>query len=340
MVQVVSGKCSHCEQSGKHTLDSRHLLGRNVYACATCKRRTVRCRACDGMAKVGPYWADELCADHALAGGSWEAGELDCISTWAELWRDDLGWWKRALFALSPYRADSVESFDILRQTERSAGPRVVCINGFLGQSDDRFQDWVAPAERLFPGLTRYGVRWESRRGGSAGDLAKMIGWEALLALRTYGLSVPWAWLHTALKAEDTGRMLANVLMRAPRQQFVLCGHSLGARVIYYALTELAERSRLDIVRTAHLMGGAVGVGGRRDWQKAMSACQGGITNYYSANDSVLKILYQPAMGFMSDPIGRNPLPGARNIDVSSTVPGHDAYKRSFGEFASYPLGL
>lgn len=340
MVQVVSGKCAHCQHSGKHTLDRRHLLGRNVYTCKNCTHKTARCRLCSGMAMVGPTWADELCDDHAVAGGSWEEGELDCIANWAELWKDDMGWMKRALFAISPYRGDAVESFDILRHTAPSDGPRVVFVNGFLGQSDDQFVDWSPSADRLFGGLTRYGLRWESKRGGNTGELATLIGSEAVLALKSYGLSVLWGWLHTARKAEDTGRMLANVLIRAPQQKFILCGHSLGARVIFSALTELANRKRTDVVETAHLMGGAVGVDGRRDWEKAMSACSGGIANYWSDKDDVLKWLYKPAMGFMSEPIGRNPIPNARNVDLSNKVMGHNGYKKWFGEVASYPLGL
>jgi len=136
--------------------------------------------------------------------------------------------------------------------------------------------------------------------------------------------------------------MLAAVLMRTPGQEFILCGHSLGARVIAYALLELAKHGRDDIVRTAHLMGGAVTADDHSMWESIASVCRGGVANYFSTNDDVLKLAYVPAMGFNSTPIGRSAIRvrGVRNVDVSRLVGGHMEYKARLPQFISYPMGL
>lgn len=343
-MQVVHGKCSHCLEVAAHTKQVRSRFARNVYRCEGCRQATVPCRRCsEGMAKVHRWWADELCSSHWDEQVHWKEGRLDCITRWYNLWDSKPGAFRRVLSALAPYRSDSIESFSI-REVQKGSGQsvRVVYINGFLGQSDEEFLDWRGVGEASFPDVTAYGVRWESLRTGTTGEKAELLMKEIPIGLTTFGVSALWSWHHTAFKAEDTGKLLANILMRAKGQQFVLCGHSLGARVIAYALCELARHSRTDVVRTAHLLGGAVGADDTAMWKRAESVCSAGIANYYSATDDVLKYLYVPIMGFKSPPIGRNPInvPGIRNIDVSASVDGHAAYKGSFSKFVSYPMGV
>lgn len=341
-MQVVDGKCSHCGKATEHRLEARGgLLARNIYACV-CGKLTVRCRLCDGMARYSDTWADELCIDHWNEDQTWAPGELSCISKWPSLWAHRPSWVQRVGSAFSPL-GTGVESFSIVPlESGEPRRLRVIYVNGLLGQSDDAFSDWRSAGASLFSGHMSYGVRWESRRAGRKRDLAKLAAVEAAAAYKTFGVSLVWAWHATALKAADTGRLLAQILIRAPGQQFVLCGHSLGARVIFYALVELAKQERNDVVHAAHLMGGAVGIADREMWTQAVSACPGGITNYYSQNDEVLRLLYIPAMGFASAPIGRNALrlTGIRNWDVSVQVAGHMEYKAAFAEFARFPKGL
>ena len=340
-MQVVKGKCSHCGRDESHVLERRNsIFERSVYRCR-CGEFTIRCRTCSGMAKYSSSWADELCAEHFSEEIYWTNGDLDCISDWPSLWAHKPGIIRR--IASFVYPVDAVESFSIHKLSSGSSkGCRVIYVNGFLGQSDDQFSDWQSAGLKLFPDTIGYGLRWESRRIGTLQDVAGMVSQQVLLAWKTAGLSAIAAWYYTSLRAADTGRLLAQILMRAPGQKFILCGHSLGARVIFYALNELAEKKRDDVVQAVHLMGGAVGVGDVDMWKRAVSVCQGGIANYYSLNDEVLKLAYIPAMGFRSDPIGRNSLhlPGVRNYDVSSDVAGHTAYKDQFSSFARFPLGL
>lgn len=345
-MQVVRGKCSHCGKTREHRLEKRNSgLMRNIYVCTdlACGRMTVRCRVCDGMAMHDESWSDELCGDHWAADDLLKPGTLECISRWHELWAHEPPTWRRVLASISPYRWDSIESFAINPLVKAPCGRvRVVYINGLLGQADGQFSDWIEAGKSVFPELMSYGLRWESRRAGSKREVFGLLGEQTALAYRTFGVSLVMSWHATAMKAADTGRVLAQVLMRTTGQQFVLCGHSLGARVIFYALQELSRCGRTDVVKAVNLMGGAVGIGDVEAWTRAIAASPGGITNYFSKNDDVLKYLYVPAMGFKSDPVGRNALvlPGVRNIDLTDKVGGHVEYKNKFAEFARYPLGF
>jgi pimeloyl-ACP methyl ester carboxylesterase len=145
-------------------------------------------------------------------------------------------------------------------------------------------------------------------------------------------------------KAEATGVMLAEVIRRTRGGPFVLCGHSLGARVIFYALQELAGWGVADKVRAAHLFGGAVGTSPPEEWKRAASVVSGGLFNFYSTNDPVLKWLYSVGTGVLfSDPIGRNPISGVDsiwNIDSSRWVLGHSDYKAACGQQLWHPFGI
>ena len=342
-MQTLDGKCSHCGKDGPHHLEARSLLwARDHYRCQNCQMTTVPCRACKGgMAKVGKYWSNAFCSAHWGEQDRWKEGQLSCVSQWSSLWKEDRGLLARAASSLRPYRSDSIESFGFhkLRHHGLTAERvRVLYINGLLSQKDDQFKDWLAGAESLFDGTPSYGLRWESMRAEVTLPDASLVAGGMLAGIAAAG----WKWHHARMKAEDTGRLLANVLMRTPSQEFVLCGHSLGARVIAYALLELKKANRCDVVRTAHLMGGAVGSDPLL-WRDALSVCRGGIANYYSSNDDVLGYAYRPAMGFFaSKPIGLTAvrLPLMRNVDVSRMVGGHTAYKENFRHFASYSMGL
>ena len=62
-------------------------------------------------------------------------------------------------------------------------------------------------------------------------------------------------------KAAEAGTLLADIIARTPGpKKYVLMGHSLGARVVYYTLRSLAG-GPVQRIKAAHLLGGAVGTG-------------------------------------------------------------------------------
>jgi hypothetical protein len=112
-------------------------------------------------------------------------------------------------------------------------------------------------------------------------------------------------------------------------------GHSLGARVIFYALENLATRKGAPKVAHAILLGGAVGREPQH-WETVAKAVSGKIVNCYSGRDDVLKYLYKTGTAFTSDPVGRGPIdsdsPQIANVDVTHLVAGHTAYKPALSQ--------
>lgn len=247
--------------------------------------------------------------------------------------------------------ADEVKGFDI-RRCRDGTGPALVMIDGFLESKADASEAWLEGVGGEFPG-PHYHLQWEPKRlrqiGGAFSKASVADGFaKVALKLATRGTKKaargaaggvvsapdlmklaanPW---HVAqFKAGMAGVMLATLLARTNHPEgFVLIGHSLGARVIRYALEALAAGEGPPIVHAVHLLGGAVG-NDAEGWTKAKAAVSGEIVNYHSDHDLVLSALYRAANLFTSVPIGSGPIDGVvgvRNVDVSEVVGGHAKY--------------
>lgn len=250
-----------------------------------------------------------------------------------------------------------VRDFD-LRRLERGSGGNVIFVNGFLQQKELTFEDWRLGTEALTPDARRYGVTWESKSlyslGTSLGSASRKatLAYMKRIALKATSSAAAklnplhWADLvtgmfdndwHTAMhKAGMTGLILADILSRTPQaQSHTLLGHSLGARVLFYTLLNLSTAAR-PRVADVYMFGGAVDRLDDESWALAASAVTGKIYNFYSANDSVLKYLYQGANALLSDPIGFGPITCTDeriiNIDVTDMVSGHLDYKSQLPE--------
>ena len=259
-----------------------------------------------------------------------------------------------------------IDGFDIIR-IKSGQEPSIICIDGFLTEEDKKSQDvWIESLSKLYPNNTIYYVKWESKRlhelaknfcyiGGSllvrkkAINIALSASKEAAKKLTPIGrifsvfelLKNPWS--IASLKAYETGALLADIIARTDKQ-YILIGHSLGARVIYACLASLKTKDSC-FIQDVHLLGGAVnnqciensdhakGV----NWDKLDQVVSGKIYNYYSKKDSVLKLLYKAVESLRFDfgnPIGRNKILNSRiiNIDVSSYISGHTEYKSNLSK--------
>ncbi len=245
-----------------------------------------------------------------------------------------------------------VKGFDI-KFIKEGKHPRILFIDGFLTEKDNKTTEWETALKELYPENAWYQLTWESQClydlgqffGGAA---AKEMTQELLVramsvsvqkagpigaALTVVGLtSNPW---HIAMvKAAQTGILLSDIIARTDTD-YILCGHSLGARVIYYALEELSTKER-SFINTVHLLGGAVG-NKAEDWEFASRAVINKLHNYYSQNDWVLPSLYKAGTAMCSNPIGYSPIDIQHskicNHDVSEYVEGHTRYKEHFHLF-------
>ena len=300
-----------------------------------------------------------------LGGGSLAAGGLGMAGGLAVLTVLGTGVGGAAGAYLGNAYLGDVKGFNV-RRLRTGRFPAIVTVNGFLTEGDDNLADWQAVLDRRYPRHAWYHVDWEAKQLHELGSLAANAFHQAAFrqqvskaaqsaskaAAKNFGpaativqcLSLannPW---HVAfVKAGMTGVLLADILRRCNDQSFILLGHSLGARVIYSALTTLSTTAT-PIVEKVHLMGGAVD-NDPENWKQAIKAVRSTVHNYYSLNDSVLQYLFGAGTFFMSTPIGRNPIlvpgmgpnftlaPGVDNHDVTQSVAGHMNYKQAAPEF-------
>jgi len=261
-----------------------------------------------------------------------------------------------------------VDGFEIEQLTE-GEGPTIVCINGFLNEGNQAASaEWLKSVIRQYRDNPIVHVAWESKRlkdiaefAGSFGA-AKQTAWHTARIAGKRGLrtaakkAAPLGWSMTALglvsnpwsiaciKAAETGALLADLIARTDRE-YILIGHSLGARVAYFCMEALASKSH-PFIREAHLLGGAIDCGKRVDesgsstestktnWENAAGAVRDDIWNYHSSNDGVLRFLYPTGDKFQGYPIGRNRIehPKVKNIDVTDVVNGHSEYIPNLGK--------
>jgi hypothetical protein len=248
-----------------------------------------------------------------------------------------------------------VEDFKIIKVRD-GTGPAIVLINGLLSQKKQNADDWLSGISLQYPNNPCYLVTWESAAMSYFGNIAASSGGpmaikkvvEELISrqgrtLRQKANPLVWAsvvtqifgnrWHGSMVKASMTGLILADLLARTDHKEgFILMGHSLGARVIYYMLEALSTTKNANI-NDVYLLGGAVGLDNSPDWDAAVSAVSGNIFNVYSTRDDVLRYLYQGANAFLSRPIGLGPIRSSssklKNLDASSIVDSHMNYKNS-----------
>jgi len=249
-----------------------------------------------------------------------------------------------------------VKGFKI-EKIKSGTGPKILFIDGFLTENTPAPDDWNKALALTYPDNPWYYVRWESKRllslgknlsghGGQAVAQKFITKWAKQAAKQAAKKIGPIGWIATALgivsnpwsvatiKAGQTGVLLA-VLIARTKSDYILFGHSLGARVIYYCLECLKGKSD-NFIADVHLLGGAVG-NNSVEWEKTGLAVKGKINNYYSSNDWILATFYKAGTFFASTPIGRNPIQSntktINNVDVTDTVSGHTKHKENLHKF-------
>ena len=229
-------------------------------------------------------------------------------------------------------------------QIKPGNGIAVIFIDGFLTEERDNIEDWQIQMQELYPDNPWYYLSWESENLKALGKQIGIHVASRLVLTRVLTNATPIGWPLTAyalinnpwskayLKAKTTGMLLADKIMEKKRR-FILVGHSLGARVIYYALKQLVENQR-SVVHDVHLLGGAVG-NDKDKWLEAQKGVRGTIYNYKSHNDKILLHMYRLGTAFTSKPIGINDIEveGVNNIDVSEHVEGHTKYKENISKY-------
>ncbi|KAF9237094.1 hypothetical protein BU15DRAFT_88891 [Melanogaster broomeanus] len=249
-------------------------------------------------------------------------------------------------------RTQSVRTFDVLPLHNNK---RVSCILTVPGFMSGKLDDVRLPFSVLDPIVGDvFSVLWEPemiQETGSAlkiltGEILTQIGqtvlhhtamtalmgalqWPIILTKLGYLIDNPW---NNALdRARAAGSVLARLLMQRHLgvRPITLIGFSLGSRVIFYALVELANAKAFGIVQDVFILGATL-TASRSTWCSARSVVSGRFVNVYAKNDWVLNYLFRATSGGLSSVAGLGPVdgvPGVENVDVTDKIAGHMSYR-------------
>ncbi|ESK92389.1 duf726 domain protein [Moniliophthora roreri MCA 2997] len=261
-------------------------------------------------------------------------------------------------------RTRFVRTFDVLPLHNSKRVSAILTVPGFLNGTLD---DPRLPFSVLDPVVGDvYSVLWEPemiRETGAAlkiltGEVLTQIGqtvlqatamaafmtalqWPIILTKLGYLIDNPW---NNALdRAKAAGSVLADILVHRNLgvRPITLIGFSLGARVIFYALVELAKQKAYGIVQDVFLMGATLSVS-QKTWIETRSVVSGRYVNGFAKNDWVLNYLFRATSGGVGTVAGLRPVmgvPGLENVDVTDKIAGHMSY-RSFMPLILDELGF
>ncbi|KAL6711376.1 hypothetical protein ACN47E_005907 [Coniothyrium glycines] len=131
-------------------------------------------------------------------------------------------------------------------------------------------------------------------------------------------------------RADLAGKVLADALINKVQGErpVTLVGYSLGARLIYSCLQELAARRAFGLVENVVLLGASC-PSDTPDWRRIRAVVSGRVVNVFSTKDYILAFLHRTS-SVQLGVAGLQPVLGVRgvqNVDVSELVQGHLQYQ-------------
>jgi hypothetical protein len=159
--------------------------------------------------------------------------------------------------------------------------------------------------------------------------LMSAIQLPVVLTKLAYLIDNPWA--VSLDRATMAGLILADSLIdrNLGTRPVTLVGYSLGSRVIFSCLQELAKKGAVGLVQNVYLFGSPVVVK-RDEYLRARAVVSGRFLNGYNKNDWILGYLFRLTNGGIRRVAGLaaiEDVPGIENMDVSEFVVGHMDYR-------------
>uniref|UniRef100_A0A3Q2ZVJ7 Transmembrane and coiled-coil domains 4 n=1 Tax=Kryptolebias marmoratus TaxID=37003 RepID=A0A3Q2ZVJ7_KRYMA len=248
----------------------------------------------------------------------------------------------------------AIEEFKFLPLNSGKHLHLTIAVTGWL--CSGKYSSFQAPWCSLGECGEQYCLVWESRFLRDLGSamtslldgLVSMVAQEALKYTVLSGIVTALTWPASLLAAAsvidnpwcvclnrsaEVGKHLAQVLRsrQQGKRPVSLIGFSLGARVIYYCLQELAsDKGSEGVVEDVVLLGAPVD-GSEKSWKKMARVVAGRIVNGYCRGDWLLGYLYRSSAAQLSV-AGLQPINiqdrRIINVDLSSVVKGHLDYMR------------
>ncbi|KAI8964732.1 DUF726-domain-containing protein [Daldinia sp. FL1419] len=224
-------------------------------------------------------------------------------------------------------------------------------ISGWLGDKNEVVTPWKC----IGPGQESFALRFELEAlinlGNALTALVTSAAWSyakseiikrtvfAALSAGLWPLSLlkashvidnPWSIANQ--RAQKAGEVLADALVNKAQGErpVTLIGYSLGAKVIYVCLQQLAKRKAFGLIENA-IMLGAPTPSSSADWRRIRSVVSGRVVNAYSPNDYILAFLYRSS-SIQFGVAGLHPVldvQGVENVDVGDLVKGHTLYRHA-----------
>ncbi|KAI9669324.1 MAG: hypothetical protein M1831_000360 [Alyxoria varia] len=250
-------------------------------------------------------------------------------------------------------RTGAVKTFEYIPLHNNKRVNLIVTVGGWMvGKADDV----RLPFSTVNPVMgDMYSIYWEPEMLRSVGQTINILANEALtqglqhilgstilfslmaalqipivLSKLSYAIDNPWS--NSVARADKAGLILADSLIdrNLGARPITLVAFSLGARLVFSALQELAKRGAVGLVQNVYLFGSPI-IANKDQYLKARAIVSGRFVNAYATNDWILGYLFRATSGGISRVAGLNKVevPGVENFDVTKFVPGHMAYRTS-----------
>ncbi|TGJ63057.1 hypothetical protein EYR41_011005 [Orbilia oligospora] len=249
-------------------------------------------------------------------------------------------------------RTKSVSVFEFRPLYNSKRVNLIVTISGWMNGKEDDVRLPFSTVDPIMGDI--YSVLWEPEMMQSMGQtinilatevltqsLQQVLGNTVLMALMaslqvpliltklSYLLDNPW---NVSLdRAWASGLILADTLIHRNLgvRPITLIGFSLGARVIFSCLMELARRNAHGLVQNVYMFGSPVVVN-HDEYMAISGVVRGKFVNGYCTNDWILGYLFRATSGGLGRVAGLaaiEGIPGVDNLDCTEYVIGHMAYR-------------
>lgn len=251
-------------------------------------------------------------------------------------------------------RTGAVKTFEYRPLHNNKRVNLIVTISGWMTGKVD---DVRLPFSTVDPVMGDiYSVLWEPEMLTSMGDTINILATEALtqglqqvlgstilvslmaalqlpvvLTKLSYLIDNPWS--VSLDRAWAAGLILADSLVERNlgTRPVTLVGYSLGARVIFSCLLELARKGAFGVVENVYMFGSPIVVK-QDEILKVRTVVPGRFVNGYHRNDWILGYLFRLTNGGIRRVAGLaevEGVPGLENVDCSELVAGHMDYRRA-----------
>ncbi|KAL3447978.1 hypothetical protein BJX65DRAFT_295489 [Aspergillus insuetus] len=249
-------------------------------------------------------------------------------------------------------RTGAVQTFEYRPLHNNKRFNLIVTVSGWMTGNIDDVRLPYSTVDPIMGDI--YSVLWEPEMLKSMGETINILATEALtqglqqvlgstiltalmaslqlpLVLTKLSYLIDNPWNVSLARATAAGLILADSLIdrNLGKRPVTLLGYSLGSRVIFSCLKELADKGAYGLVQNVYLFGSPL-VANKDEYTKARGVVSGRFVNGYSSNDWILGYLFRATSGGIMKVAGLAPIegiPGLENLDCTKLVNGHMDYR-------------